>query len=269
MKTSSHTSHFVGSLFVAVASFLAATVHAQDLGDIVPVRIGGVIETREYIPDDSGDTRPRRVFPAEFGESGVEHSTSEPGYEAPPGSFDPGTRMGWNALDGLRRWDGSDFVPATGLQMHMSYLTLQFDIRESAVNGFDLQVQSNGGIHKHLNMEIAADTAPLPDTGAYLIKMELYSTDSSAAVSEPYWIVFNDGLAPEEFEPIYAWAEANLLAAPCPFDLDGSGEVDGGDLGLVLLDFGPCPGCTTDLDGSGEVDGGDLGLVLLNFGSCP
>ncbi|MCE9619355.1 MAG: hypothetical protein K8R92_05560 [Planctomycetes bacterium] len=58
------------------------------------------------------------------------------------------------------------------------------------------------------------------------------------------------------------------LDPACFGDLDGSGEVDGGDIGLVLLDFGPCPGCSTDLDGSGEVDGGDIGLVLLSFGAC-
>ncbi|MCE9619956.1 MAG: hypothetical protein K8R92_08600 [Planctomycetes bacterium] len=55
---------------------------------------------------------------------------------------------------------------------------------------------------------------------------------------------------------------------PCPSDLDGSGEVDGGDLGMILLDFGPCLGCVTDLDGSGEVDGGDIGSLLLDFGPC-
>ncbi|MCE9620596.1 MAG: hypothetical protein K8R92_11915 [Planctomycetes bacterium] len=60
----------------------------------------------------------------------------------------------------------------------------------------------------------------------------------------------------------------NIAPPPCFGDLDGSGEVDGGDIGLVLLDFGPCPGCTTDLDESGEVDGGDIGLVLLSFGAC-
>jgi hypothetical protein len=27
-----------------------------------------------------------------------------------------------------------------------------------------------------------------------------------------------------------------------------------------------CPG---DVDGSGGVDGGDIGLLLLNFGDCP
>ncbi|MCE9619357.1 MAG: hypothetical protein K8R92_05570 [Planctomycetes bacterium] len=63
--------------------------------------------------------------------------------------------------------------------------------------------------------------------------------------------------------------KGHIVDPACFGDLDGSSEVDGGDIGLVLLDFGPCPGCTTDLDGSGEVDGGDIGLVLLSFGACP
>ena len=54
----------------------------------------------------------------------------------------------------------------------------------------------------------------------------------------------------------------------CFGDLDGSGEVDSGDVGIVLLDTGPCGGCPTDLDGSGEVDSGDVGLVLLSSGPC-
>lgn len=44
-------------------------------------------------------------------------------------------------------------------------------------------------------------------------------------------------------------------------DLDGDGDVDGGDLGLLLLQWGG-PG-SGDLDGDGVVDGGDLGLLLL------
>jgi alpha-tubulin suppressor-like RCC1 family protein len=54
-----------------------------------------------------------------------------------------------------------------------------------------------------------------------------------------------------------------------PGDLDGSGTVDAGDIGLLLLLFGPCPAeppCPGDLDGSGEVDAGDIGFLLLLFG---
>ncbi|MCE9620270.1 MAG: hypothetical protein K8R92_10230 [Planctomycetes bacterium] len=62
--------------------------------------------------------------------------------------------------------------------------------------------------------------------------------------------------------------DAVMVVRPVLFgDLDGNGVIDGGDVGLVLLDFGPCPGCPTDLDGSGEVDGGDVGLLLLDMGN--
>ncbi|MCP4835939.1 MAG: carbohydrate-binding protein [Phycisphaera sp.] len=62
-----------------------------------------------------------------------------------------------------------------------------------------------------------------------------------------------------------------LLAAwgePDPGDLDGDGIVAGGDLGLMLAEFTvpltPCPG---DLDGSRVVDSGDLGLLLALWGT--
>jgi hypothetical protein len=35
-----------------------------------------------------------------------------------------------------------------------------------------------------------------------------------------------------------------------------------------MLDYGPCDACVTDLDGTGEVDYGDLVLLLLEFGPC-
>jgi len=58
-------------------------------------------------------------------------------------------------------------------------------------------------------------------------------------------------------------------------DLDFSGKVDGGDLGLVLSNLGATtPGIGDvgqsyilgDLDASGHVDGGDVGLILSSLG---
>jgi hypothetical protein len=57
-------------------------------------------------------------------------------------------------------------------------------------------------------------------------------------------------------------------SAPCFGDLDGSNEVDSGDVSLCLLDTGVCEGCPSDLDGSGEVDSADVSLVLLSTGPC-
>jgi len=61
---------------------------------------------------------------------------------------------------------------------------------------------------------------------------------------------------------------ANFSQIPCPYDLDGSREIDTGDVALVLLDSGTCQGCATDFDESGEVDSADVSLVLLNSGPC-
>jgi enterochelin esterase-like enzyme len=52
-------------------------------------------------------------------------------------------------------------------------------------------------------------------------------------------------------------------------DLDCDGLVNAGDIGSLLLLFGPCsggsPGCEGDLDASGTVDAGDIGSLLLAF----
>jgi len=52
--------------------------------------------------------------------------------------------------------------------------------------------------------------------------------------------------------------------APSPFDLDGSGVVDFGDLAIVMLSMGELGG-PSDVDGSGVVDFGDLAVILLEM----
>jgi len=55
---------------------------------------------------------------------------------------------------------------------------------------------------------------------------------------------------------------------PCPADLNGDHKVDSGDLGLLLIIWGPF-NSTSDLNGDNKVDGADLGLLLLGWGPCP
>jgi len=56
--------------------------------------------------------------------------------------------------------------------------------------------------------------------------------------------------------------------AQCTGDLDGSGVIDGADLGALLGAWGT-PGSPADLDGDGNVGGADLGVLLGNWGTCP
>jgi hypothetical protein len=80
-----------------------------------------------------------------------------------------------------------------------------------------------------------------------------------------------------DFDIVTAPTPRNSLSAPpsgcggtaCVEDLDGDGSIGSSDVGLMLLDFGPCAGCTADLDGDGAVTGSDIALLLLSFGACP
>ena len=63
-------------------------------------------------------------------------------------------------------------------------------------------------------------------------------------------------------------AYASWIVDPAAFglegDLDGTGTVDFGDVGLALMSYG-IDDPLADLDVSGEVDFGDIGIILLNF----
>ena len=62
---------------------------------------------------------------------------------------------------------------------------------------------------------------------------------------------------------------------PCPGDVDGSGQVNQGDLGILLATFGLCPGDqgynpAANFAGDACITQADLGVLLGNFGSnCP
>ncbi|MFM7807139.1 MAG: hypothetical protein ACKPEA_04310, partial [Planctomycetota bacterium] len=57
----------------------------------------------------------------------------------------------------------------------------------------------------------------------------------------------------------------NTISCGIEGDLDGDGSVGASDIAVLLLDYGPCPGCPSDLDGSGTVDSGDVAFLLLLF----
>ncbi|MBL9141039.1 MAG: hypothetical protein JNK53_04170, partial [Phycisphaerae bacterium] len=75
-----------------------------------------------------------------------------------------------------------------------------------------------------------------------------------------------------EAHGIYFYGNTEIgvtITSPCPTDLNGSGIVDGADLGALLAAWGTCGGCAEDLNGSGIVDGADLGALLAAWGPCP
>ena len=61
---------------------------------------------------------------------------------------------------------------------------------------------------------------------------------------------------------------AGCAESPCVGDLNGDGQVNGADVGLMLAAWGSSDP-TADLTGDGLVNGADLGLLLGGWGLCP
>lgn len=87
------------------------------------------------------------------------------------------------------------------------------------------------------------------------------------------------GFCSMEFRPLEVFGHPDLnwvteigfdpVLPPCPGDFNGDGRVDGADLPIVLISWGPCSGdCPADVNGDGVVNGADLSFVLSGWGLC-
>jgi len=250
----------------AIAALLVTTsfAMAQHLGDISVSVVDGSIHTASITAKGLIDTR---VYPATFGDTGVARFTSNPGFDALPSTFVAGSRVGFNALEGLRRFTGTDVEPVTNERLEVKFLTVVRLIGPAPQSGFDLAVQTNGGYHRHFNFTLKPDGGTLPASGIYVAEFELYSNDGVTLPSDPFFIVFNDGRPSGELDEAVAWVAANLLDAGsnCPADLDGDGNVGASDLSTLLGAWGTG---TADLDSDSDTGASDLAVLLASWGAC-
>ena len=213
-------------------------------GDVYIYVEDGHIETG--LVDEDETEEHVRVFEAEFGESGLAEYTDEPGWEAFPGTFDSDSRVGWNALDDLHRWNGNGFDHELEETITVSFKAqASFVIGEGAVDGFDLAVAPDGSFHRHLGFLIGHPGKSSPQTGIYLVELELYATEGPEH-SEPFWIVFNYGMDEDDHEAAVEWVEENMAGDDhghddeCSGDLDGDHDVDVADLLELISQWGEC-----------------------------
>ena len=57
--------------------------------------------------------------------------------------------------------------------------------------------------------------------------------------------------------------------ALCVGDMNGTNDIDGSDLAILLGGWGSCPSCIADINHDNFVDGADLALMLGAWGLCP
>jgi hypothetical protein len=128
-----------------------------------------------------------RVFGSELGEV-VPNITDEPGFDAQDGTLTPNSMLGFNLMNSLRVWNGSDFDTVSDSTMTLSFLTLEATTSSNpgeVVNGFNFLVDQFGGMHDHPAFILNAPAS----TGVYLLEMQF--TGGGFADSESFYIVFN------------------------------------------------------------------------------
>jgi hypothetical protein len=265
MNTNTNANRSTAFACIAAATALITSSASAQHFDITITRSNGAVTTSI---DTTSGLVPNRVFSADFGALGVPDFTDEPGFIAPAGTFEPGTRAGFNSLAGLRRFNGKALEPVGDERIEASFLILSSVIGSEASPGFDLAVQSDGGWHRHLNFTLFSASAKLPPSGIYVVELELYATDGVTKPSAPFWIVFNDDRSEAEHDAAIAWVEANLAGSgpPCPSDLNADGSVTAPDLSILLSAWGTGAG---DINGDGTTNAIDLAALLSAWGPCP
>jgi hypothetical protein len=103
------------------------------------------------------------------------------------------------------------------------------------------------------SFDVTATVQALLDGGAQYVGLKV---DPTSANSFPSILSEDDALL-------------TIEASECPGDLDGDGDTDQSDLGILLADWGcddPVNGCNGDLDGDDDTDQSDLGILLADWG---
>ncbi|MBC22586.1 MAG: hypothetical protein CMJ32_01545 [Phycisphaerae bacterium] len=243
---------------------IAGELHAQHAGDIAIRVVDQQLEVYGPIGEEV-DTE--GVYLGTFGDTGFPDFTSNPGFDAIPGTLPEG-RIGFTVLDGLRRWDAQsgDWLEATEVdeKLRIWFITLETIVEDAPIAGFDLAVQPDGGWHRHFNFLLLGDGKNDPAAGVYRLDLALYST-MGLQQSNPFTILFDQEADPDD---VSAAIDSMYEDSPCTGDLDGNGIVDGGDLALLLAAWSTIDSLA-DLSRDGVVDGQDLAILLGLWGPCP
>jgi hypothetical protein len=174
---------------------------------------GGTITTGGFDDDTTESIESLRVFEADLGEF-----PAPPGFADDPGfrafTLPTGVSVGFDIVDGLRKWNGSDFGDlATETMILSKGLTTvaapSTDLGFAA--GFAVATaDGSGGFDDHPEYELA----PGASAGIYLLTLTLWTDAPGVGDSAPIWFVFNNGLDEADHEAAAAWVEANLVPGP-------------------------------------------------------
>lgn len=210
-------------MIVASGGLISTAIAAEDddhglhTEDIQPWRIGAEIFVNSTL------------FETDFGDlGGGLFATDDPGIDVniQQGAFTPGNWLRFQPVGQLLYWNGtqwSETMP-NGERIEITdALNSTISFRSSGIDeiaGIIGEIDSKGGLHEHLSFRIFDVSNTLNGSvGAYRIQLKLFesapqSNTSVSTTATPIAIVFNRGLASENFESaVAAAADLDDIAA--------------------------------------------------------
>jgi len=179
-----------------------------------------------------GNWRPFRVFDITLGGPGLfEFTASNPGTNSASGTFTPASFVGFNMLDGLRRWENGNFDTYLdpGTQETLTIDQNAFTAFTSstgfvagegtAVRTNDSHANQGGRHHSHFTFILDSLDAGGPREGIYLLEVETFNVDSVGDPlldsSDPLWLVLRTStIGDAEFNSAISFVETNIVPEP-------------------------------------------------------
>lgn len=205
--------------------------------DVRPYVSGGKLITGGYDDGTSSFVPVNRVFEYAFQEDLADpYFTSDPGFNSTSSSGIPGgSQISFNILGGspfglpanLTYWDGNDTDPSIpgvqvgfGLVPDNESITFSYGSNSITVSntagglnqpGFVLQtVTSSGAMHRHLGAQLNGGSG-LPTDGIYLLAMEIVSSSPGVTKSDPFFLLYNNGLSDQQLEIAYDYVTEQVV----------------------------------------------------------
>lgn len=216
--------------------------------DVKPKVVSGKIQTDGYDDSQASTELDVRVFGYDFGENVNDpFGITDPGFNTVgPSGLTGGADFKFNVLGSLQYWDGLGSVSLANVTAGEKLRFFLGSIDQltatgssGAQPGFTIQtVNANGSLHKHLNAELrGADNNTIPAgpgawgtgdgveaaAGVYVLPIEVYLSSGPILASDPFYLVFNNGLTEEQHDEAIDFVQANLLPEPASLSLLGLG----------------------------------------------
>ena len=177
-------------------------------------------------------TTGRFLYPTSFGTFSNPNATDNPGFQSLANSFNPDDYVYYRAVGSLWFWNGQAWVSNVNDQERIRIRDVVYSNSFVTADGVSnpegaiAQINGNGLIHQHIDFFIENLSSSDPATGAYMIDIEFFATNTPGGSlethlsSDPVRIVFNYQMSETEFnEAINALTtqpELDIVSVPIP-----------------------------------------------------